>query len=313
MTPFDRRAVRQTAAQTLAGADRTHKKLVLIHTGAMLAVTFILMLIDLFLSQKISATGGLGGIGMRSTLATVQAALRLAQLAIIPFWQAGYTYLTLRLSQGQQVSFKSLLEGFLRLGPVLRLLLLQLVLYVLIGIAAVNISSTIFMATPWATPLIEIAESIQQGAKYTDEMLLAATGEHAVPLVILTMVVYIGLCAPFFYRYRLAMYSLLDDEQTMALAAMRNSRILTKGNRMEIFKLDLSFWWFYACEALVAALCFLDLILPALGISLPLPQEAFTFLCFGMYAAAQLALHYWRKNEVNVTYAQVYNTLMEED
>jgi len=45
---------------------------------------------------------------------------------------------------------------------------------------------------------------------------------------------------------------------------------------------------------------------------LPLPQAAITFLGFGLYAAAQLALHYWCKNEVNVTYAQVYNTLMEE-
>ena len=247
MTLFDRRAVKQTAAQTLAETDRTHKKLVLIHTGAMLVVTFVLMLIDLFLSQKISATGGLGGIGLRSTLATVQAALRLAQLAIIPFWQAGYTYLTLRLSQGQSVSFKNLLEGFLRLGPVLRLLLLQLVLYVIIGIAAFNVSSTIIMVTPWAEPMLEIAEAMQQGAEYTEEMLLAATEQYAPALIIITAVAYIALAAPFFYRYRLAMYSLLDDEQTMALSAMRNSRILTKGNRMEILKLDLSFWWYYAC------------------------------------------------------------------
>lgn len=313
MTPFDRREVKRTATETLAAADRSHKKLVLIHTGVMLTVTFILMLIDLLLSQKISATGGLGGISTRSTLTTIQSALRLAELAVIPFWQVGYTYLTLRLSQGQSVSFKTLAEGFMRLGPVLRLLLLQLVLYLIIGIAAVNISSTIFMATPWAQPLIEIADAMQKGAEYTEEMLLAATSEYAIPLMILTVVVYIGLCAPFFYRYRLAMYSLLDDEQTMALAAMRNSRILTKGQRMEIFKLDLSFWWFYACEVLAAALCFLDLILPSLGVDLPLPREAVTFVCFGIYAAAQLALHYWRKNEVNVTYAVVYNTLMEEE
>lgn len=313
MTLFDRNEVKRTAKQTLAETQSNHKKLVLIHSGVMLAVTFALMLIDLLLSQKISATGGLGGISTRSTLVTIQSALRLAELAVIPFWQVGYTYLTLRLSQSEPVSFKTLTEGFLRLGPVLRLLLLQLALYLLIGIVASNISTTIFMATPWAQPMIEIAEAIQQGVEYTDEMLLAATREYAIPLTIITLVLYIGLCAPFFYRYRLAMYSLLDDEQTMALAAMRNSRILTKGQRMEIFKLDLSFWWFYACEVLAAALCFLDLILPSLGIALPLPREVVTFACFGIYAAAQLALHYWRKNEVNVTYAQVYNTLMETD
>lgn len=313
MTPFDRRAVKHTVMQTLAETESNHKKLVLIHTGVMLALTFALMLIDLLLSQKISATGGLGGISTRSTLATIQSALRLAQLAIIPFWQAGYTFLTLQLSKKEHVSFKTLTEGFMRLGPVLRLLLLQLILYAIIGIACANISSTIFMATPWAKPLFEIAEAMRQGAEYTEEMLLAATAEYALPLTIITMVIFLGVCAPFFYRYRLAMYSLLDDDQTMALAAMRNSRILTKGHRMAIFKLDLSFWWFYTCELLVAALGFLDLILPSLGIALPLPQAAVTFLCFGIYAAAQLALHYWRKNEINVTYAQVYNTLMETE
>ena len=312
MTSFDRRTLKRTTAQTLVQSDSNHKRLVLIHTGAMLAVTFVLMLIDLFLSQKISATGGLGGIGTRSALSTVQSALQMAQLAVIPFWQVGYIYLTLQLSQNKPVSFKTLLEGFLRLGPVLRLLLLQAVLYVIIGIASVNISSIIFVSTPWAAPLMEVSDAMNQGVEYTNEMLLAAMGDSMIPMFVIVIAVYIALCAPFFYRYRLAMYSLLDDEQTMALSAMRNSRILTKGHRLEIFKLDLSFWWYYLCEVLVAALCFLDLLLPSFGIELPLPQAAVTFLGFGIYAAAQLALHYWKKNQVNVTYAQVYNTLMEE-
>ncbi|MBE6960472.1 MAG: DUF975 family protein [Ruminococcaceae bacterium] len=312
MTPFDRQAVKETARQTLAHTESNHKKLVLIHTGAMLVLSFALMLIDLLLSQKISATGGLGGISTRSTLTTIQSALRLAELAVIPFWQAGYTYLTLRLSQNEPVSFKTLTEGFMRLGPVLRLLLLQLVLYLAAGFISVNISSTIFMATPWAQPLFDVADQMQQGVEYTNEMILAATADVTLPLMIITLVPYIGLAAFIFYRYRLAMYSLLDDEQTTALSALRNSRILTKGQRMQLFKLDVSFWWYYVCEVLVAALCFLDWILLSLGIVLPLPQAAITFLGFGLYAAAQLALHYWCKNEVNVTYAQVYNTLMEE-
>lgn len=313
MTPFDRRAVRETAQRTLAEADRSHKKLVLIHTGAMLALALALMLIDLLLSQKISGTGGLGGITTRSHLATVQAALRMAELAVVPFWQAGYTYLTLQLSQGKSVSFKTLTEGFVRFGPILRLLLLQLALYLIAGFASINISSTIFMISPWAKPFFNVATQMQQGVEYTEEMLLAVTGDALIPLLVITLLPYLCLAIFIFYHYRLAMYSLLDDEETTALSAMRNSRILTKGHKLQMLKLDLSFWWYYACELLVAALCFLDLILPSLGVHLPLPQPAITFLGFGIYAAAQLLLHYWRKNEVNVTYAQVYNTLMEEE
>ena len=111
----------------------------------------------------------------------------------------------------------------------------------------------------------------------------------------------------------MAEYYLLEHPIRGAIGAMKASAEMTRFHRVDLFKLDLSFWWFYACEVLAAALCFLDLILPSLGVDLPLPREAVTFVCFGIYAAAQLALHYWRKNEVHVTYAVVYNTLMEEE
>lgn len=313
MIPFDRQEVKKTAMETLAQADPKHKTLVLIHTGAMLILTFALMLIDYLLSQKISTTGGLGGIGTRTTLTTIQSVLLLAQLAVIPFWQTGYTYLTLQLSKKEPVGYKSLLEGFLRIGPVFRLLLLQLLLYAGLALIVSNISSTIFLSTPWAKPFFDMAEALEQGTQLTNEALLAASVDVLLPLMLLFFALYLPAYAVVSYIYRLSMYSLLDDELTGALAAMRNSRILTRGHRLQLFKLDLSFWWFYLLEALISALSFLDMILPSMGIHLPIPAAAVTFVAFAIYAAAQLALYYWRKNEVHVTYAVVYNTLMEEE
>lgn len=278
----------------------------------MLGISLVLMLVDLLLSQQISSTGGLSGIGTRSVLATAQSALQLAQLAVIPFWQAGYIYLTIQLSKKEPVSFKTLTEGFLRFGPVIRLLLLQAALFIIIGIACTNISSTLFVLTPWAEPMLVVSEQMQQSVEFTYEHLYAALGASVIPLLIITGVLYLAVCIPFFYCYRLAMYSLMDDEQPKALLAMRNSRILTKGQRLQIFKLDLSFWWYYLLEVLVAALCYLDLILPLVGIVLPVSPTVLTFLAFALYASAQLLLHYWTKNEVYTTYAQVYNTLAAE-
>ena len=131
--------------------------------------------------------------------------------------------------------------------------------------------------------------------------------------MLLFFAVYLPAYAVVSYIYRLSMYSLLDDEKTGALAAMRNSRILTRGHRLQLFKLDLSFWWFYAIEVLLSVISFMDVLLPAMGIHLPIPTPVVTFIAFAIYAVAQLALHYWRKNEIHVTYAQVYNTLMEEE
>jgi uncharacterized membrane protein len=312
MTPFDIRQVKDAAKQALTATETNHKKLVLLHTGAMLLLSLALMVIDLLLDQKISATGGLSGIGARSTLTTIQSILRIAELAVVPFWQVGYTYLTLRISQKEPANASTLTEGFFRFRPVLRLYLLQILLYVLIAIVSTNICSMLFIYTPWADQLFAVADQMQQGVEFTNETLLAATGDALIPLMIGFFGIYLAFCIPIFYSYRLAMLHLLDDETSGAWAAMRQSRLMTKGHRLQLFKLDLSFWWYYLLELLVGAICFADLILEAFGITLPLPPAAMTFIVFGLYAIALLGLHYWRKNEVNVTYAQVYNTLMEE-
>ena len=312
MTPFNRQEVKQTALQNLAESESNHKKLVLIHTGAILLLTFVLMIVDFLLSQKISTTGGLGSISTRTTLTTIQTGLRFAQFLVIPFWQVGYTFMTLQLAKKEPVSFKTLVEGFLRFGPVLRLFLLQLVLYVGLSIICINVT-TMFMSTTAASSMVEALEAINQNTELTSDALLLAYGDALTPLILLFTAIYLTAYAVVNYIYRLAMFSLLDDEKTGAFAAMRNSRILTRGHRMQLFKLDLSFWWFYVLEVLVSMLAMLDLLLAIMGITLPIPEAAVTFIVFALYAAAQLALYYWRKNEVNVTYAQVYTTLMETE
>ena len=126
MPPFDRHQVKRTARQTLLNAGNGHKKLALIHTGALLLLSLIMAVLDYLLSLKINTSGGLGGIGMRSSLTTLQTTLQVLQLIAIPLWQAGYVYMTLQLSQEKPVDYKTLLGGFVRFGPVLRLLLLTL-------------------------------------------------------------------------------------------------------------------------------------------------------------------------------------------
>lgn len=313
MHPFDSKAVKAAAKKSLEKAGTKHKNLVTLHTGALLLLTFGLMLIDFLLEQKISTIGGLGGIGTRSALATIQAILRLAQLAVVPFWQIGYTYLTLKLSRDETAGIGDLFEGFRQWGAVLRLFLLQSVLYFGIAFISINISSSIFVMLPWAQPLNELSLSIVEGNELTTEMLMAAMQEVMLPLTVTTLIVLLPLIAPFYYRYRMALLFLLDGQQNRALFAMRESRVWMKGQCMALFKLDLRFWWYYALELLVSALSFLDLGVTALGISLPWPGAVTTFICFGLYAIGQLLLHRSFKNYVNVAYAQGYNNLIAQE
>ena len=119
------------------------------------------------------------------------------------------------------------------------------------------------------------------------------------------------MAIPFFYRFRLAQFLLLDSKETGAFAAMRASSRLMRGNSMHLFKLDLSFWWFYALDLLVTAICYADMLLAMLGIALPIDATFAFFATFVIYLAAQLALYWWRKNEVSTTYAYFYHVLSQ--
>ena len=297
-----------------ASLQQAHKpgRVILIHTAVVLLVSLLLTVADFLLDQQISTTGGLGGMGTRSVLATIQSLLGLAQLVILPFWEIGYIYYTLKVAQGQSSGPSDLLEGFRRFGPILRLKALFLGISVLLVTVCSYASSFIFMATPWGTPLMEKMEALlltnpDQAALM--EGLLAMMDEVAVPLMVI-----FGLCLLagglfLFFRFRLAELWLLAHPKGGALSALRISRELMKGNWKGMLRIDLHFWWFYLLEILVTALCFGDSALQAFG--LEMTADAFThyLLFFCLYIWAQMSLYWWKRNEVCVTYAHAYLTL----
>ena len=124
MTIKDRSALKAAADQSLANASCDPKKLILIHSGALLALTLLLTVVDYLLEKGIGTTGGLSGMGLRSVLETVQTTLYVAQAVVLPFWQIGYVFVTMKLARGEQTGMTGLLEGFRRFGPVLRLQIL---------------------------------------------------------------------------------------------------------------------------------------------------------------------------------------------
>ena len=121
----NRTALKQASRDSLFASKGDPKRIILIHTLVSLGVTFLLGAISFALERQISNTGGLSGLGLRSVLSTAQVVLQIAQMALLPFWEAGYYWATLKMARREDVQPGSLLEGFRRFGPYLRLTLLR--------------------------------------------------------------------------------------------------------------------------------------------------------------------------------------------
>lgn len=303
----DRRGLKVSARESLAGASYDPKKLILIHTGAMVALSLVLALVDYFLEREIGGTGGLSGVGIRSILETLRTVLMVGQTVALLFWQIGYVYAGLRISRGEPAEPASLLEGFRRFGPVLRLRLVLALLYTGVTMICVYAASIIFSLTPLAESLVAAYEA------GTEEAIFGAMNEIMLPLLGIVLVLMLIIMVPYYYRLRLTEYALMDDPRLGAMAAIRKSRAMMRGNRIKLLKLDLSFWWFYLCEMLVTVVAYGDYILPLFGYSLPWSDTVSYYVFLVLSYLCQLALYWWRGNEIRVTYAKFYEALLPEE
>lgn len=303
----DRRGLKAAANSALAKASYDPKRLILIHNGASVALGLILALLDFALEQQIGGTGGLGGIGLRSVLETVQSVLWIAQIAALLFWQIGYVFIALQLSREAEVTPGSLLQGFRNFGPVLRLRILISLICGGLAFAASYIASMIFSATPMSAPLMEAMEV------GTEEALMAAIESCMMPMTLIMLAVLAVLGLPLYYRLRMAEFALMENPRAGARAAIHKSRELMKGNRMKLFALDLSFWWFYLLEALLCLVAYGDMLLPLLGVSLPWSATVSYYIFLILCYIGQLLLYWWRGNEIQVTYAMAYQSLLPQE
>ena len=306
------RQLKNAADQSVLRAGYDPRKLVAFHTAVMLVLSLAAMVIDFALEQKIGNTGGLSGVGMRAVLETVQTVLRQVQSIALPFWQVGWIYAAVKIAQGETAGKKDLPEGFRRFPGFLRLTVLKGLILLGIVIAAAYVSSSVLMMTPLANAMRELMtvdpESLTEAQQLMEQMM-----QILKPLMIVTAIVTLVLYVPFFYRFRMAEYCLLDEPQSGARAALRGSRELMRGNMWKLMRLDLSFWWFWLLTVLVSALGWADMLLPVAGIALPWSNTVSYFAAYLLAAAAQLALYYFCKARVDVTYAHAYLALQTDE
>ena len=297
------------------GLAQDPKRVIFIHTGITLLFTLLLAAVNYLLEQQIEGTGGLGGIGTRAILETAQTVLQLVQSIVLPFWQIGYLYYTLKVAQNDDMHTYALTEGFRRFNVILRLkLLIAGILFIVMMISSYAATS-LFMFTPWSDPLVEALmpmmtdpEAMMDPNAMT-ELYTSLPMSSIIPLMVLFVACFIAAFVFVFYRIRMAELWLLDHPGRGAFAAIINSFKLMNRNCIATFKIDLRFWWFFGLEMLITLLLYADMLLTALGITLPFDANVAYLVSLGAYLIAQLALYVWKQNEVSVTYAHLYGAL----
>ena len=318
---MDTKSLIADAKQAVSAASYCPKKLTALHTGISAAASLLAALLTYLLSTGIGDTAGLGGIGTRAALETAQSILSLALSILAPFWGLGFVSAAIQMARRQSVTPHTLLDGFRRWGPVLRMLLLEGVIYFCITFAAIQFGTFLYLMTPFADPLNALVQQMaDSGATDTATLMqLLLELEHSALMGIFwSMLPFMALpvlaiVIPVSYRLRLANFILMDEPRVGALFAIALSFRLMKKNCVKLFLLDLRFWWFYALEVMVQLLCYGDLLMPLFGVELGMNGVLASFLFYALALLCQTGLYVWQKPQVFTSYALFYDSLLPQE
>lgn len=315
----NRRALKNTARERLARASYNPRTLALLHIAVSAGVALVITLINYYLNHQIADTGGLSGIGLRSILGTVQTVLQYAQMLVLPFWEIGFVFAALGFCREEQVRPASLLEGFRRFGPVLRMRIIEGLMYMGAAIGCAYLGAFLFAMTPLSGSMVELMEpmlstdaTIEQMEAMLQALPMDTLMKNLMPFFVMFGVVFLAVVLLLFYRFRLADFLIMDKPGTGALMALAMSNRMTRKHRWQLVKLDLSFWWFYGLQGLVMVISYLDLILPALGITLPISKDFAWFAFYVLGLIAQIVLFWYAHSYVQTTRATAYDALHQQ-
>lgn len=312
----DRRTIHQEAHRALADAKGDLRQILLIYLGIVTALSLAASGVSVFLSERIAGTGGLSNMGLRSVLSTAQTLLPMVQTLVLLGLEIGYCDVAMHVYRGEPVSRDTLFGGFRRFFPFLRAVLLQGFLYAGVALMCLYLSVYIFLLLPVSAnfealiiPLVSTASTLS-GTITMDEATLAAATNAMMPTLWIFAALFLLIFIPMYYRYRMVSYCLIDQSRPRALLALHQSHMLMHRNRFALLKLDLSLWWFYGLQVLAFLICYGDLILALLGITLPWSATVSYFVFLILSLAVQFAVYYFSMNRVAVTYAVAYDALL---
>lgn len=311
---MDPRNAKEAARNLLSEASHNPKKLALFYAGASVLFSLVCSLLSYVLGIAADEATGLSGLSTRSLLGSLQSVLSIGCTVLLVLWQMGLVSAALGYCNRQEVDRHTLLSGFRRWGAVLRLSILLLVIIFAMLMLCSYIATFIFTISPFSNAFVEKLETfadasgnITAPAEQVAEQMLPHMGWLAV--IFLAVMLVLGL--PFFYKYRMCEFTLMDGAPG-ALAAIRDSKLLSQNNRMGMFKLDLSFWWFYLLMGLAGVVGYTDIILAAAGVQLPISADLAFWISYVLSLGLQFLITWQFAFRYQTAFAVYYNRLKED-
>lgn len=313
------RELKQQARERLEACPQ-EKKIGLLYGGSLFVISVVYLLADLLISRLTPQTGGLSTIGTRSFMSALSGILPIVTSLLSMCLGFGYMGGMVRISRGQYASPNALRTGFERFWPLLRLTFFKGLITLGFSMGAFYLATILFTLSPFSDRLIQALEPVvsggsllSEGTMELTEGVIEAVNASLLPLMAIFLVIAAVFVVPLLYRLRMTDYVLYDHPEAGALYAIRESKKMMRFHRLSVFKLDLSFWWFYLALALSYALNYAPMFLSVSGISLPVEGEALSVLCFLLSCAAEFVVIYFLRSRMEVTCALAYNQLKPKE
>lgn len=316
MTSLNTRELRARGAAAAERYRRETVPLVLVYCGVIAALSLGSNGLYLYLDSQIQGTGGLSGLGMRSVLQTIQSVLNYVNVFFGPFWSAGFLLAMLGMVRSTAPRLKDLTGGFRRFGRILAGAFFEAMTVIVLMVAAVNLGSILFVLTPRGQqvsaalePVLADPNLISPAGVVNMELLpVEVLSEAVLPLSLISLAVFLPVYIWLVYGYRMATY-LMMERRIGGIQAHFESLRLMRGHKGQIFKLDLSFWWYHALSFLIAMVAYLDVLLGIMGVALPVDPMVLYFATLAAYCVLQTGLFLWKKCSVDAAYVLAYEQI----
>ena len=181
------KTVKSVARELLSRAGQL-RQILLVYCGILLASCLVTTGLGQGLGSLMSRSGGLGNLGTRSLLSTLQTLLPMAHTLVLLVLDLGLLAAMLRISRGQFTSPQTLRTGLARFFPLLRLLLLQIPIYLALGLAMVYASMMVFFMTPLSNGVIELLTPMVNSGADPQQLVTMLTTDDAALMAFLKAV-----------------------------------------------------------------------------------------------------------------------------
>ena len=314
----NRREMKDFAAGRLSNSPNS-KKIILIYAALVLGLSGLTTVVNYVLGLQMDDLTGLSNIGKRNLLSSIQSMTPMVLSLVTMCLELGLTAAMLRVARGQYVSEQTLRLGFDRFWVLLRCNIFMGFRYLATLFLSVYAGIMIFMMLPISQPAMAVLQpylsqmSVLSGEIVLDEAAYAQFSQAVWPAYALCGILFAVAAVPMWYSYRMTSYIIIDKPGMGALAVMRESKQMMRQNRIAMFRLDLSFWWYYLALFGAQAVCYGDAILPMLGIPLPGNPDLWYLLFMVLYLLVLFAAYYFLRGNVEVAYALAYDSLKPQE